>query len=140
MLRAELGEAEPAERVELEEVALRRAAAAAAGDRPRPSTRRACSPRTSSACAARRASSYPDLIRLRTGTLEAAPDAVVMPGSAEQVAALLEVCARERVAVVPFGGGTSVVGGVEPLAGRARAGDRARPAAAARRRASTRSR
>ena len=40
-----------------------------------------------------------------------------MPGSAEQVAALLDACASEGVAVVPFGGGTSVVGGVEPIAG-----------------------
>ena len=38
-----------------------------------------------------------------------------MPRSAEQVRAVLEACARERMAVVPFGGGTSVVGGVEPL-------------------------
>jgi alkyldihydroxyacetonephosphate synthase len=59
--------------------------------------------------------SYPDLFRLRSGDVTAAPDAVVLPGSEEEVAAVLEVCARERVAVVPFGGGTSVVGGVEPL-------------------------
>ena len=32
-------------------------------------------------------------------------------------AALLELCSAERIAVVPFGGGTSVVGGVEPLRG-----------------------
>ncbi len=59
--------------------------------------------------------SYPDLVRLRSGTGLAAPDAVLMPRSAEQVRAVLETCARERIAVVPFGGGTSVVGGVEPL-------------------------
>jgi alkyldihydroxyacetonephosphate synthase len=59
--------------------------------------------------------SYPDLVRLRTGVGLAAPDAVLLPRSADQVRALLEVCARERVAVVPFGGGTSVVGGVEPV-------------------------
>ena len=35
-------------------------------------------------------------------------------------AALLAACAEARVAVVPFGGGTSVVGGVEPLRGRLR--------------------
>src|SRR3954447_22096119 len=29
--------------------------------------------------------SYPDLVRLRTGNLEGAPDAVVEPGSADQV-------------------------------------------------------
>jgi alkyldihydroxyacetonephosphate synthase len=60
--------------------------------------------------------SYPDLVRLRTGGLEAAPDAVVSPGSADEVRALLAQCASARVAVVPFGGGTSVVGGVDPFA------------------------
>jgi alkyldihydroxyacetonephosphate synthase len=61
--------------------------------------------------------SYPDLVRLRTGALDGAPDAVLEPGSAEEVRALLAACAQARVAVVPFGGGTSVVGGVDPVAG-----------------------
>jgi alkyldihydroxyacetonephosphate synthase len=60
--------------------------------------------------------SYPDLVRLRTGSLEAAPDAVVSPGNADEVRALLAECASARVAVVPFGGGSSVVGGVDPFA------------------------
>jgi len=60
---------------------------------------------------------YPDLVRLRSGELEAAPDAVVLPGSHDQVRRLLELCAERSVAVVPFGGGTSVVGGVAPLRG-----------------------
>ncbi len=60
---------------------------------------------------------YPDLVRLRAGEPEAAPDAVVYPSSHEQVRALLELCARSSLAVVPFGGGTSVVGGVAPLRG-----------------------
>jgi alkyldihydroxyacetonephosphate synthase len=59
--------------------------------------------------------SYPDLVRIRSGDASSAPDAVVLPGSAEQVAAVLAACAEQRVAVVPFGGGTSVVGGVEPV-------------------------
>jgi alkyldihydroxyacetonephosphate synthase len=59
-------------------------------------------------------SSYPDLIRLRSGRLPDAPDAVLLPSSAGEVAAVLAACASERVAVVPFGGGTSVVGGVDP--------------------------
>ena len=59
--------------------------------------------------------SYPDLVRIRSGDASSAPDAVVLPGSAEQVAAVLAACAEHRVAVVPFGGGTSVVGGVEPV-------------------------
>jgi alkyldihydroxyacetonephosphate synthase len=60
---------------------------------------------------------YPDLVRLRAGEPEGAPDAVVYPDAHEQVRALLDLCARSRVAVVPFGGGTSVVGGVSPLRG-----------------------
>jgi alkyldihydroxyacetonephosphate synthase len=60
---------------------------------------------------------YPDLVRVRRGRLEAAPDAVVLPGDAGEIGSLLAVCAAERVAVVPFGGGTSVVGGVEPVRG-----------------------
>jgi len=60
---------------------------------------------------------YPDLVRLRAGEPEAAPDAVVLAASHAQVRAVLELCARRSIAVVPFGGGTSVVGGVAPLRG-----------------------
>ena len=60
---------------------------------------------------------YVDLARLRNGALEAAPDAVLLPPSAIALQRALEVCAAEGVAVVPFGGGTSVVGGVEPVRG-----------------------
>ena len=60
--------------------------------------------------------SYPDLIRLRSGQVRG-PDAVAYPGSHDEVRALLEACSDAGVAVVPFGGGTSVVGGVEPDAG-----------------------
>lgn len=58
---------------------------------------------------------YVDLARLRNGALEAAPDAVVMPPDAEALRRGIDVCAAEGIAIVPFGGGTSVVGGVEPL-------------------------
>jgi len=60
---------------------------------------------------------YPDLIRQRAGEPEAAPDAVVLPADHDEVAAVLRECDRAGVAVVPFGGGTSVVGGVAPLRG-----------------------
>ena len=60
--------------------------------------------------------SYLDLLALRTGAVTG-PDAVVCPGSAAEVAAVLAACTEHRVAVVPFGGGTSVVGGVAPLRG-----------------------
>ncbi len=60
---------------------------------------------------------YADLARLRLGRLDAAPDAVVLPNDADEVQRVVRLCAGEGVAVVPFGGGTSVVGGVEPLRG-----------------------
>lgn len=58
--------------------------------------------------------SLPDLLRLRQGELRAVPDAVVLPPDEGAVAAVLRVAADADLAVVPFGGGTSVVGGVEP--------------------------
>jgi alkyldihydroxyacetonephosphate synthase len=64
---------------------------------------------------------YPDLVRLRAGAPLGAPDAVLYPRSHAQVAAVLAWCERSSVALVPFGGGTSVVGGVEPLRGPHRA-------------------
>ncbi len=60
---------------------------------------------------------YPDLVRLRAGTPLGAPDAVLYPADSAQLRALLELCARRSLALVPFGGGTSVVGGVAPLRG-----------------------
>jgi alkyldihydroxyacetonephosphate synthase len=58
--------------------------------------------------------STPDLLRLRAGDASDAPDAVVYPGSHEEVVAVLTACTEHRVAVVPFSGGTSVVGGLAP--------------------------
>jgi alkyldihydroxyacetonephosphate synthase len=60
---------------------------------------------------------YPDLVRMRAGEPDGAPDAVVHPAGHDQVRAVLDLCARASLAVVPFGGGTSVVGGVAPLRG-----------------------
>ncbi len=62
--------------------------------------------------------SYRDLVRRRSGDAETAPDAVVRPADAASVAAVLRICTEDGIAVVPLGGGTSVVGGVEPLRGR----------------------
>lgn len=64
-----------------------------------------------------RGKSTTDLLRLRLRDLAGAPDLVVTPGSHEEVQQLLSLCAERRVAVVPFGGGTSVVGGLEPRVG-----------------------
>jgi alkyldihydroxyacetonephosphate synthase len=68
-----------------------------------------------------RGKSTPDLLRIRRGEASAAPDAVVAPGSHDEVLALLAICEHEHLAVVPYGGGTSVVGGLEPERDRFRA-------------------
>ncbi len=60
---------------------------------------------------------YPDLVRLRAGRPGEAPDAVLRPRDATAVRAVLRVCAEHDVAVIPFGGGTSVVGGLRPERG-----------------------
>ncbi|MEP6817485.1 MAG: FAD-binding oxidoreductase, partial [Marmoricola sp.] len=53
-----------------------------------------------------------DLLRLRSGDGTDSPDAVVRPGSHDEVQAVVDWCVRRHVALVPFGGGTSVVGGL----------------------------
>jgi alkyldihydroxyacetonephosphate synthase len=62
--------------------------------------------------------SYLDLLALRAGECPATPDVVVAPGSHDEVQAVLHACAEGGAAVIPFGGGTSVVGGVAPERGR----------------------
>ena len=59
-----------------------------------------------------RGKSTPDLLKIRAGDGSDAPDAVVRPGGHDEVAAVVAWCAEHSVAAVPFGGGTSVVGGL----------------------------
>ena len=61
--------------------------------------------------------STPDLLARRSREAQRAPDAVVSPATHAEVLAVLAVCDDGGIAVVPFGGGTSVVGGVDPDAG-----------------------
>lgn len=58
--------------------------------------------------------SYIDLVRGMSGDLPHVPDLVVRPVDEQGVTDLLGWAADHRVAVVPYGGGTSVVGGVTP--------------------------
>jgi alkyldihydroxyacetonephosphate synthase len=58
--------------------------------------------------------SFPDTVRAFRGRIDHPPDAVVFARTEDDVEATLEWAVREDVAVIPFGGGTSVVGGVEP--------------------------
>ncbi|MFE0514795.1 FAD-binding oxidoreductase [Streptomyces sp. NPDC058964] len=61
-----------------------------------------------------RGKSTPDLLRIRSGDVSDIPAAVVLPAGHDEVLALLRVCARHGLRAVPFGGGTSVVGGLAP--------------------------
>ncbi|OMB93865.1 flavoprotein [Mycobacterium sp. NS-7484] len=58
-----------------------------------------------------------DLLRRKDSGIQDAPDAVLLPGSENEIAEVLRICSDRRIAVVPFGGGTSVVGGLDPLRG-----------------------
>jgi alkyldihydroxyacetonephosphate synthase len=61
--------------------------------------------------------SYPDRIRGFRGDFSSAPDFVVFPRTEQELSLALEAAAREQLSVTPFGGGSSVVGGVEPKVG-----------------------
>jgi alkyldihydroxyacetonephosphate synthase len=66
--------------------------------------------------------SYRDVVRGIRGQIDAPPDAVLRPTSEADVVAVLDWCAGAGVAVVPYSGGTSVAGGVEPAVGERFAG------------------
>src|SRR4051794_2180759 len=65
--------------------------------------------------------STPDLLRRKHRTEQEAPDVVVVPANEGEITAVLALCAERGIAVVPFGGGTSVVGGLDPERGPLRA-------------------
>jgi alkyldihydroxyacetonephosphate synthase len=58
--------------------------------------------------------SYSDVVRGFRGRFDHPPDFVARPRDDTDVERVLEWCSSERVAAIPYGGGTSVVGGVEP--------------------------
>jgi alkyldihydroxyacetonephosphate synthase len=59
--------------------------------------------------------SYVDLWQIRQGQVQSAPDGVLFPVEEQQIEAVLELASERGWTLVPFGGGTSVVGGIEPL-------------------------
>ena len=58
----------------------------------------------------------PDILRWRDPIQLRPPDAVHYPTNARDVEALLEICSRHQLQVIPWGGGTSVTGGVTVVA------------------------
>jgi alkyldihydroxyacetonephosphate synthase len=57
---------------------------------------------------------FRDVVRNLHGRLDHPPDLVVRPRSEQDVVDVLDWCSAANVAVVPYGGGSSVVGGIEP--------------------------
>ncbi|HEX6548490.1 MAG TPA: FAD-binding oxidoreductase [Candidatus Dormibacteraeota bacterium] len=66
--------------------------------------------------------SFADLARGLRGDYRHAPDLVAYPRTEQDVARVLEWCSSQRAAAIPFGGGSSVVGGVSPEVGEGYAG------------------
>ncbi len=64
-----------------------------------------------------RGQSLPDWVALRSGRIAAFPDGIAYPLSTGDVAKLLDYAARVDARVIPYGGGTSVVGHINPEPG-----------------------
>jgi alkyldihydroxyacetonephosphate synthase len=62
-----------------------------------------------------RGQSLPDWVALRSGRIGALPDGVAFPESEEEARALIDFAARAGAQLIPYGGGTSVVGHINPL-------------------------
>jgi alkyldihydroxyacetonephosphate synthase len=63
--------------------------------------------------------SYPDMARMYLRLAPNAPDGVAFPKNEQDIEAIFSYATANTVAVIPFGGGTSVCGGVEPDVGAA---------------------
>lgn len=57
--------------------------------------------------------SFRDVVRAYRRDFSAAPDLVAFPSSEDELVAILDWCAGSRVAAIPYGGGSSVMGGTE---------------------------
>ena len=59
--------------------------------------------------------SFPDLFRVRRGEIKRAPDLIVLPKNHSEVEQIVRLAHEHNVCLIPFGGGTNIVGGVEAL-------------------------
>ncbi len=57
--------------------------------------------------------SYPDLLRVRKGIIKRAPDLVIYPSSHAEVLSIVKLASKYKVKLIPFGGGTNIVGALE---------------------------
>lgn len=63
-----------------------------------------------------RGQSLPDVLEMRGGGVDTFPDGVAFPESSEEVRTLLDYAVAQDAQVIPYGGGTSVVGHINPQA------------------------
>ncbi|GAC1332648.1 MAG: FAD-binding oxidoreductase [Beijerinckiaceae bacterium] len=66
--------------------------------------------------------SFPDILRMWMRDCSNPPDLVAFPDDEAAIVDILDWAGRNNIAVIPFGGGSSVVGGVEPAVGEGYAG------------------
>jgi alkyldihydroxyacetonephosphate synthase len=59
--------------------------------------------------------SLPDWVAIRSGLLRTFPDAVIYAGSEDDVRSAFALCHQRSAVLIPYGGGTSVVGHINPL-------------------------
>lgn len=64
-----------------------------------------------------RGQSLPDMVALRSGQISAFPDGVATPTTDQEVAQLMQWAQETAVHLIPYGGGTSVVGHINPQPG-----------------------
>src|SRR5579859_5014260 len=107
--RLGFGSPEPEEPVQLEAVGLRRPRLD-----PPPALRPICATDTYARALHAYGRSYSDIVKAFRGRFDHPPDVVARPRTEREVEAVLEWAIGAGAAVIPFGGGTSVVGGVEP--------------------------
>src|SRR5437763_14106028 len=58
--------------------------------------------------------SYPDYVRAMLGDYDSAPDVVAYPRNEAEISAVMDWAGGVSASLTPFGGGSSVCGGVEP--------------------------
>jgi alkyldihydroxyacetonephosphate synthase len=65
-----------------------------------------------------RGQSFPNWVDLRTGRINTFPDGVALPMSTDDVIDLIKFANRTGIHLIPYGGGTSVVGHIDPIKGK----------------------
>jgi alkyldihydroxyacetonephosphate synthase len=73
-----------------------------------------CSPDATDRASHTRGKAFRDVVLNVKGRLDRVPDLIARPRREQDVIDILDWCGRESIAVIPYGGGSSVVGGVEP--------------------------